>query len=113
MEKRVVLAIALTVLLYFTWISFFAPRPQPIPPGQPRPVATGTVAASGGQTAPVAPGGRRTSDQYPAVTDEALTRVSNQRVDLTFDGKGAALMAAEAWGVLLHKPSDDPRAGGT
>ena len=32
MEKRVVLAVVLTIGLWFTFITWFAPKPQPVPP---------------------------------------------------------------------------------
>jgi YidC/Oxa1 family membrane protein insertase len=122
MEKRVVLAVALTIALWMVFITWFAPKPQPLPPGQQRPVATGTNAATGeppstpsatqapaGEQAPagqqaVAPGGHHPSKQYPDAPDETL---SNARVELKFAAKGGALRAAEAWACEYHHPDRD------
>jgi YidC/Oxa1 family membrane protein insertase len=113
MEKRVVLAVALTIALWVAFITWFAPKPQPIPPGQQRPVATGTKAATGDPTttaqaptgpAGVAPGGHQPSKQYPDAPDESLR---NARVELKFAAKGGALRAAEAWACEYHDPQRD------
>jgi YidC/Oxa1 family membrane protein insertase len=109
MEKRVVLAVALTIGLWIVFITWFAPRPQPLPPGQQRPVATTTNAPSEGPatTAPApssgpaaaAPGGHRPSTQYPDAPDETL---SDGPVDLKIAAKGGAIRAAEAWACEYH-----------
>jgi YidC/Oxa1 family membrane protein insertase len=119
MEKRVVLAVVLTIALWFTFIAWFGPKPQPpAPPGQSLPVATGTKAATGGEqasTAPPqsstpggAPGAHLPSKQYPDVKDETL---SNGRVDLTFAAKGGALRSASAWSCEYHTDRENPPPG--
>jgi YidC/Oxa1 family membrane protein insertase len=106
MEKRVVLAIALTLGVWFVWITWFAPQPPLRPPGPAAP-AQGTVPA--GAPRPSAPaGGRKPSTQYAATPDVV---VRNDSLDLTFASKGAALKAAEAWSCVKHEHGDRSVAG--
>jgi len=116
MEKRVVLAIALTVLLFYGFI-WLQPKP-PAPPPQPKAppvVQQGTTPSNGSipsiLSTPAPAVERRPSDKYPAVADASLTKLSNAGVDLTFDAKGGALKAADAWGCIYHARGDRSVAG--
>jgi YidC/Oxa1 family membrane protein insertase len=113
MEKRVVLAIALTIGLWFAFITFFAPKAPPRPPGEPGvpPAAQGTTGAATAPKPPAARGGRPVATQYPDVTDPAATRISNGKVDLSFDAKGGALRSAESWDCAYHEHGDRSVAG--
>lgn len=109
MEKRVVLAIGLTIGLYVVYFMWFAPRPAPRPPVVPQgTVATGSVArGTPGPGSPQYPdpaqGPRPVATSYEAVPDATL---SNRALDLVFASKGAALKAAEVWACAYHPRGD-------
>lgn len=103
MEKRVVLAIGLTVGLYVVYFMWFAPRHPAQQPVSPRgTVAQGSVAPAPHPSDPTA-GPRKVSEANPAAPDEKL---ANRAVDLTFVSRGGALRSAEVWGCSYHERGD-------
>jgi YidC/Oxa1 family membrane protein insertase len=120
MEKRVVLAVVLTIGVYVAYIGWFAPRPAPRPAV---PHGTGPVAASTGAArtdgpapdgprpapgAPAAPGARAPSKQYEPSADEKLVAGP---LELTVASKGAALKDADAYACVYHARGDAPVEG--
>lgn len=110
MEKRVVLAMLLSValLMGYSWLaSTFAPPPAPAAPtsGTPGP-ATGTTGASVEvQPAGVVPPPPPPLPQ-PAAAEapQAEEAFSTERLFLTVTSQGAALKRADAWGCVNHAP---------
>jgi YidC/Oxa1 family membrane protein insertase len=115
MEKRVVLAVALTIGVYVAYIAWFAPRPAPrpaVPPQGTAPAAAGTGAPVAGVPkavgAPLGAGARKVLTQNPAPPDEKL---GNGKLELTVASKGAALKAAEAWACVYDGRANGPVEG--
>jgi YidC/Oxa1 family membrane protein insertase len=115
MEKRVVLAVALTIGVYVAYIAWFAPHPAPrpaAPPGGTGPVASGTPGMRrDGPAPPIAPranGGSKVSTQYGESPDE---KIGNGKLELTVASKGAALKAADAWVCEYHERGPAPVEG--
>ncbi len=116
MEKRVVLAIGLTVGLYVVYFMWFAPRPAPPQPVVRRgTVAQGSVGRGSDQPGipqPADPKGgpRVAAAKYPDTGDQTI---SNGRLDLTFASRGGALKSAAPFACAnrKHKPGGPAIAG--
>src|SRR5262245_51325282 len=112
MEKRVVLAVVLTIGVYVGYIMWFAPRPVPRPAGQggTGAVATGTRAADGTPPGgpPRPPGARAPAEQNPPSADEKLAAGP---LELTVASKGAALKSADAYACVYHARGGDAVEG--
>ncbi len=104
MEKRVVLAIVLSVLVYIGYFVFFPPQP-PAPTLPPAPgVAQGTVAPQPGVgNPPVAPQGRQ---PLPGAAEPTSLELRNPRLDLTLTSQGAAIHDLAIWGCDYHPRGD-------
>lgn len=113
MEKRVVVAIGLSVALYAVYLTYFTPSAPPPARTRTGTVATGTVAKGtvatrepgphGGE-----PGARGAGEGAPAAVHAPspdLT-VTNGSVDFVVASRGAGLKAADAWGCRYHERGD-------
>jgi YidC/Oxa1 family membrane protein insertase len=105
MEKRVVVAIGLTVVLYVVYLTYFTPPVRPRPEGgvSQGTVATGTAPRS---AEPRTGGGGAARAPSPQNQPSEDVKLSNERVDLVFSSRGAGLKAAEAWGCRYHERGD-------
>ena len=132
MEKRVVLAMLLSValLMGYSWLSAeFAPSaPPPATAGGTTAPTTGTPGAASGLETDDPPDPPRTepgtgpgteepgaaAGTEPVVLDDAPdaeATVNTERLTLIVTSAGAALRQADAWGCVYHAPGDPDAIG--
>src|SRR5262245_35624380 len=121
MEKRVVLAIGLSIGVLLLWSTLF-PGPKPPPPQPPAPAtqtqpapAAGTAPAPAAGTAPAgtgtAPAGTGTAAAPAANKPERLVELSTPEVHYVFSSLGGVLVHAQLREKQFLEKDGDPNSG--